>query len=47
MAAVGRRIQPSIDCVLGENRNDCMTKIVTGQADVMTVDAREAYIGSK
>ncbi|CAG7719850.1 unnamed protein product, partial [Allacma fusca] len=47
MAAIGRRIQPPFDCVLGEGKQDCMRKIVTGQADVMTVDAREAYVGSK
>lgn len=47
MAATGRRIIPPFDCVMGENRRDCMRKLVTGQADVITVNAREAYTASK
>ena len=47
MGAIGRRITPAFDCVMGEGRQDCMRKIVTGQADVITVNAREAYTASK
>ena len=47
MAAIGRRISVQFDCVMGEGRKDCMRKIATGQADVVTVNAREAYTASK
>jgi len=47
MAAVGRRISPFFDCVLGESRKDCMLKIASGQADVMSVSPKEAFQGSR
>lgn len=47
MASYGRRISPYFECVQGEGKEDCMRKITTGQADVLSVDAREAYVGSK
>jgi len=47
MASYGRRITPYFECVQGEGKEDCMRKITTGQADVLSVDAREAYVGSK
>lgn len=47
MASYGRRILPYFDCVVGESKEDCMRKIAIGQADVTSVDAREAYVASR
>lgn len=47
MAAVGRRVTPFIDCILGDDRSDCMIKIASGQADVMSVSPKEAFHGSR
>jgi len=47
MASIGRRIIPHMECILGEDREDCMRKVSSGQADVTTVDAREAFVGAR
>jgi hypothetical protein len=47
MASHGRRILPYFDCVVGEGKDDCVKKIAIGQADFLSVDAREAYVAAR
>lgn len=47
MASYGRRILPYFDCVVGEGKDDCIRKIAIGQADFISVNAREAFDASR
>jgi hypothetical protein len=47
LAAMGRRILPTFKCILGEDSDDCIQKVKNGEADVVTLGAKEAHRAEK
>jgi hypothetical protein len=42
LAAMGRRILPTFSCITGESNYDCIQKVKKGEADVVTLGAKDA-----
>ena len=42
-----KNIKPDIDCISAKNGMECMSKIRQGIADIITVDAADAYRGQR
>lgn len=40
LAAIGRRILPKVDCILGESNLDCINKIAEGEADLINLSPK-------
>jgi len=47
MAFAARNLKPDLNCIRGESVQDCMYKIKYGDADLITLDAADVYIGGR
>lgn len=47
MAFSAKNIKPDLNCVMGLNVQDCLQKISTGDADLITLDAADVYQAGK
>lgn len=47
MAFKARDLQPTLDCVLGSNVQNCMKMIQDGDADMMALDAGDVYLAGR
>ncbi|KAJ8317042.1 hypothetical protein KUTeg_004946 [Tegillarca granosa] len=47
MAFKARDLQPTLDCVLGANVQNCMKMIQDGDADLMALDAGDVYLAGR
>ena len=47
MAFAARNLKPDLNCVMGIDVRDCMSKIQMGDADLITLDAADTYVAGK
>lgn len=47
MAFGAKDLKPQLDCVLGKSTDHCMQLIRDGDADLMTLDAGDVYLGGE
>jgi len=47
MAFSAKNLKPDLNCVMGDNVRDCMTKIEMGDADLISLDAADTYVAGK
>ena len=47
MAFAAKNLRPDLNCVRGTSVQDCMYKIQTGDADLITLDAADVYMAGK
>ena len=47
MAFAAKNLKPDLNCVLGASAQDCIHKISTGDADLITIDAADVYFAGK
>ena len=47
MAFDAKNLKPELNCILGTGVRDCMTKISTGDADMISMDAADVYTAGK
>lgn len=47
MAFAAKNLKPDLNCVMGTSVQDCMYKINTGDADLVTLDAADVYVAGK
>ena len=47
MAFRARNLKPELNCILGTSTRDCMDKIRIGDADLVTLDAADVYVGGR
>ncbi|CAD5117088.1 DgyrCDS5901 [Dimorphilus gyrociliatus] len=47
MALSAKNLKPDFNCILGENGRDCMAKLRDGDADLMSLDPADIYVGGK
>jgi len=47
MAYAAKNLRPDLNCIRGSSVQDCMYKINTGDADLITLDAADVYFAGK
>ena len=47
MAFAAKGLKPDLNCIRGTSTRDCMDKIRTGDADLMSTDAADVYVAGK
>lgn len=47
MAFAAKGLKPDLNCIFGSSIRDCMDKIRTGDADLVSLDAADVYVAGK
>ena len=47
MAFSAKGLKPDLNCIFGTSTRDCLDKIRSGDADIMSADAADIYVAGK